>query len=310
MKKLLLIFNPNAGKGKIKNALPDIIKIFSEGGYLTTAYPTKARKDAYEFTLLHEEEYDVVVCAGGDGTLNEVVGAVLRNKLGTPVGFIPGGTMNDWGANLGIPSDKLEAAKVIVEGKPVAFDIGWFNGHANFNYVAAFGAFTEIAYDTPQSLKKIIGQTAYGVSAIKSLTQLRPYKLRVEYDGENVIEGNYLFGMACNSKIIGGFKLTGMHTDLHDGKFELALIKEIKNPLDLTNLFGAALAQNYMNKDNIDIVEASKAKFIFEEPVKWTLDGEYGGCVREAQVDLIPDAINFIIRDPEPVVTSKKLSSN
>ena len=307
MKKLLLIFNPNAGKGKIRHSLSDIIKTFSEGGYLTTAYPTKARKDAYEFALKNEKEYDVIVCAGGDGTLNEVVGAVLKNNLGTPVGFIPGGTMNDWGANLGIPSDKVEAAKVIVEGKPVAFDIGRFNTHANFNYVAAFGAFTEIAYDTPQSMKKIIGQTAYGVTALKSLTQLRPYKLRVEYDGGEVIEGNYLFGMACNSKIIGGFKLTGMHTDLHDGRFEIALIKEIKNPLDITNLFGAVLAQNYMNKENIDIVEATKAKFIFEEPVKWTLDGEYGGCVREAEVEIVPNAINFIIRDPEPVMMSKKL---
>ena len=310
MKKLLFIFNLNAGKGKIQNVLVDIIKLFSEGGYITTTYPTKASKDAYEFALKHESDYDVLVCAGGDGTLNEVVGAVLKNGLGTPVGYIPGGTMNDWGANLGIPADMMKAAEVIVEGKPVAFDIGRFNTHANFNYVAAFGAFTEIAYDTPQSMKKIIGQTAYGVTALKSLTQLRPYKLRVEYDDGKELEGNYLFGMACNSKIIGGFKLTGMHTDLHDGKFEVALIKEIKNPLDLTGLFGAVLAQNYMDRENIDIVEASKAKFIFEEPVKWTLDGEYGGCVREAEVDIVPNAIKFIIRDPEPVVTNKKITEN
>lgn len=306
MKKLLFVFNPHAGKGRITTKLVRIIQVLSSGDYIVTTYPTRERRDAYEYVLKHEQEYDTIVCSGGDGTLNEVVGAVLKNGRGTPVGYIPGGTMNDWAANTGIPTDMVKAAEVIVQGKPVPFDICRFNGKGNFNYVAAFGAFTDIAYATPQSLKKIIGQTAYGVTAIKSLTQLRPYDLKVEYDGGKVLEGKYLFGMACNSKFVGGFKLTGMHTDLHDGKFSLALIKEIRNPLDITGLFGAAIAQDYMDKDNIDIVETSKARFIFDEPVKWTLDGEYGGCLKESEVEIVHNGINFIIRDEEPVVEYKK----
>lgn len=305
MKKLLFVFNPHAGRGRITGYLNKVLQKLSYGGYLVTVYPTKAKKDAHEFVSEHCDEYDVIVCCGGDGTLNEVVGAILKTDPEKPMGYIPGGTMNDWASNLGIPSDMEKAAEVIVEGKPVAFDIGKFNKKMNFNYVAAFGAFTEIAYDTPQNLKKFMGQTAYGVSAVKALANLRPYSLKVEHDG-GVIEGKYLFGMACNSKFVGNFKLTGMHTDLHDGKFSVALIKEIRNPLDIPILFGAAIAQDYMNKDNIDIVETTKAKFIFEEPVKWTLDGEFGGSTAEAEVDLLPSAVKFIIRDEEPVVEYKK----
>ncbi|MBS4900183.1 MAG: diacylglycerol kinase family lipid kinase [Clostridiales bacterium] len=302
MKKLLFVFNPKAGKGKIAGSLMKILQIFSAAGYQVSVYPTRAKKDAYNYILANEADFDILVCAGGDGTLNEVVGAMLKNNFGTPLGYIPGGTMNDWAANMGIPTDMIKAAKVIVEGHPVSFDVGQFNDHTNFNYVAAFGAFTDISYATPQPLKKVMGQTAYGVTAIKSLTQLRPYSLRMEYDDGKVMEGKYMFGMACNSKFVGGFKLTGMHTDLHDGKFEIVLIKEIKNPFDINRLFGAAILQDYMNSAVIDIVETSKAKFIFDEPMKWTLDGEYGGCIKEAEVEILPSAINFIIRDKEPVV--------
>lgn len=305
MKKLLFVFNPHAGRGRITGHLSKVLQKLSYGGYLVTVYPTKAKKDAHEFVSEHSGDYDVIVCCGGDGTLNEVVGAILKTDPEKPMGYIPGGTMNDWASNLGIPSDMEKAAEVIVEGKPVAFDIGKFNKKMNFNYVAAFGAFTEIAYDTPQNLKKVMGQTAYGVSAVKALANLRPYHLKVEHD-RGVIEGKYLFGMACNSKFVGNFKLTGMHTDLHDGKFSVALIKEIRNPLDIPILFGAAISQDYMNKDNIDIVETTRAKFIFDEQVKWTLDGEFGGSSREAEVELLPSAVKFIIRDEEPVVEYKK----
>lgn len=305
MKKLLFVFNPHAGRGRITGYLNKVLQKLSYGGFLVTVYPTRAKKNAFDFVSEHAAEYDVIVCCGGDGTLNEVVGAILEAAPHTPIGYIPGGTMNDWASNLGIPSDMVKAAEVIVEGKPVPFDIGKFNKKLNFNYVAAFGAFTEIAYDTPQNLKKVMGQTAYGVSAVKALTNLRPYELKVEHD-DGVIEGKYLFGMACNSKFVGNFKLTGMYTNLHDGKFSVALIKEIRNPLDIPILFGAAIAQDYMNRDNIQIVETTKARFIFKEPVKWTLDGEYGGNVEEAQIDLLPSAVSFIIRDEEPVVEYKK----
>lgn len=306
MKKLLFIFNPNAGKGKINTNLLNILQILSSKYHVTT-YPTKARKDAYDYLLCNQQMYDVIACAGGDGTLNEVVSAMIKNDLHMPLGYIPGGTMNDWATNTGIPLDMIEAAKVIVEGKPTFFDIGRFNGRITFNYVAAFGAFTDISYATPQSLKKVIGQTAYGVTAIKSLIGLRPYSLRVLYDDGKELSGKYMFGMASNSKVVGGFKLTGMYADLHDGLFEIVLIKEMKNPLDFNRLFGAALMQNYMNNKVIDIVEAKKAKFIFEEPIKWTLDGEFGGCCKSAEIEILHNAIEFIIRDEEPIIQNTKL---
>lgn len=292
-KKMLFVFNPKAGKGKIKNHLIKMMQILTAGGYDVTIYPTKCRFDAFEYVRRVESNFDVIGCCGGDGTLNEVVGALLKNKSKVPIAYIPGGTMNDWGTNLGMSSNMETSAKMIVDGSPMLFDIGKFNGK-NFNYVAAFGAFTEIAYDTSQKLKKVIGQTAYGVTALRALMRLRPFNLRVECE-ERTLEGKYLYGMANNSNVIGGFRLDGMHTDLHDGKFELLLIKKFKNPLDFSKLLNAAIIQDYINTDTVDVIETSKAKIIFDEPVKWTLDGEYGGKHKEIDIELVPDAINFIV---------------
>lgn len=293
MKKMLFVFNPHAGKGRIKNHLVKMLQIFTAGGYDVTIYPTKGRFDAFEYVRRMESGFDVIGCCGGDGTLNEVVGALLKNKSKVPIAYIPGGTMNDWGTNLGMSNNMETSAKMIVDGSAMAFDIGRFNGK-NFNYVAAFGAFTEIAYDTSQRLKKVIGQTAYGISALKSLVRLKPYHLRVEC-AECTLDGNYLYGMANNSNVIGGFRLDGMHTDLHDGKFEILLIKKFRNPFDFTRLLNAAIIQDYINTDTVDVIETSEAKFIFDDPVKWTLDGEYGGMHKEIDIEIVPDAVNFIV---------------
>lgn len=154
MKKIVFVLNPHSGKALIKNALLKIIQVFSEAGYDVTVYPTKAPLDGYEYLKKREGQYDVLVCSGGDGTLNEVVRAVLEYQGDKPpIGYIPSGSTNDFATSLNIPKDMVRAAQHIAAGEPVQCDIGRANGERSFNYVAAFGAFTEVSYATPQHLK-------------------------------------------------------------------------------------------------------------------------------------------------------------
>lgn len=294
MKKMLFIFNPYAGRGAVRRHFVKMLQILSMGGYEVTAYPTKGRQDAYRYVKDNGKKYNIITCCGGDGTLNEVVGAVLKKKLNVPIAYIPGGTMNDWGNNLGMSTNMEKSAKIIVSGKPKKFDVGKFNGRRNFNYVAAFGAFSNISYDTRQELKKVIGPVAYGVSALRTLPTLRPYGVEVECD-DVTLRGKYLYGMANNSGVIGGFKLHGMDTNLHDGKFEVVLVKNVTNIVEVEILMSALFMKDFSKNKYVDIVRTSKARFKFNTPVKWTLDGEYGGVHELANISLVHDGVKFIV---------------
>ena len=225
MKKLLFVFNPNSGKAQLKNKLMQIVQIFSEGGYDVTVYPTKAAMDGYNYIIENGLSHDVIVCSGGDGTLNETVGAVLHLDERIPIGYIPSGTTNDFARSLGIPKDMIEAAKVIVKGRTFNCDIGMVDGQRSFNYVAAFGAFTEVSYNTPQQLKNVLGHQAYIIEAAKQFMTLKPCYVRVKSDIKNV-EGNFVYGMVSNTKSVGGMKfLVGGSTDLQDGLFDCKAVE-------------------------------------------------------------------------------------
>ncbi len=305
MERLLFVFNPNSGKGQMKNRLLDIVKIFSESGKEVTVYPTRASGDAYEYVLDNGGRFDVVCCSGGDGTLNETVGAVMKlnEKLGKsiPVGYIPSGTTNDFAASLGIPKDMLKAARVVVEGSLFTCDIGIADmekSRRNFNYVAAFGAFTEVSYATPQELKNALGHQAYIIEGVKSLTELKPQYLRVRVDEKEEFQGNFLYGMVSNTESVGGMKgITGKNVDLCDGLFEVTLVREINNPVDFQQAVGGLIMQDY--KDNA-IVESFKTSHIeFEAPqeIAWTFDGEYGGSHKNITFNVKPRAVEFIVKN-------------
>ncbi len=297
MKKMLFVFNPNSGKAKIKNVLLNIIQILSEGDYEITVYPTRAARDGYRYILEHQGMYDVIGCSGGDGTVNEAVAAVLRFKgEKPPIAYIPSGTTNDFATSLNIPKDMIMAAQNIVDGKPEKFDVGLVNGKRTFNYVAAFGAFTKVSYATPQSLKNILGHQAYIVEAVKSLSALKPYRMKIETD-DTVIEDNFIYGMVSNTESVGGVKgITGNDVDLKDGLFEVVLVKEIKNPLALQQLITALVTQNLEKCELIYTLKAKKIKFEGETPVKWTLDGEFGGEHKEVTFEVLKRAVEFIVK--------------
>ena len=291
-KKMLFIYNPKAGKAKIRNYLLDIIDIFTKTGYEVTAYPTQAKGDGLLAVKERRKGYfDLVVCSGGDGTLDEVVTGMMQCGERLPVGYVPAGSTNDFANSLHIPKDMLIAAQTAAVGREFACDIGAFNDDT-FVYIAAFGIFTDVSYETPQDAKNVLGHMAYILEGMRRLSQVKSYRLRVECE-ELAVEGEFLFGMVTNSTSVGGFKrITGNFVQLDDGEFEVTLIKKPASPMEL-NLIMAALLNRNINTDCMYCFKASCLKLTSPEEVAWTLDGEFGGRDREVRICNQKQALNI-----------------
>lgn len=298
MKKMLFVFNPNSGKGHIKNYLLDIIKVFCEADYELCVYPTKAQRDGYEYVKNNGMKYDVISCSGGDGTLNEVVDAVITfpPQKRPPVGYIPSGSTNDFAISLGIPMDMKKAAVNIVEGFPSYCDIGDFGGRT-FNYVAAFGAFTDVSYATPQEMKNVLGHQAYFIEAVKKITDIKPAHLSIYVDGER-IEGDFIYGMVSNAKSVAGMtNLLGENVKLNDGLFELTFIRKPRTPIDLQQLIDGFLKQNIQDKKQTVTFQCSDVVIESAEGIDWVLDGEYGGNHKRIEIGVKASAIQLITKE-------------
>lgn len=294
MKNLLFILNPSAGRKYIKSKLFDIVDIFVKADYNVRVYPTQAKEDAVRIVSEEGWLYDLIVCAGGDGTLDEVVTGCMKCGCDTPIGYIPCGTTNDFAKSLGIPKDSIRAAKRIVKYDPKPIDVGSFNGDS-FAYIAAFGAFTDVSYTTPQEYKNHFGHAAYVIEGIRGIANLNSYHMRMEYDG-NVIEDDFIIGMVTNSMSVGGFTTPNAKiAELDDGLHEVLLVKYPTNPLDLQ----ATVTAYFMGEFNPEYMYQFKAKKIIiesPEPVSWTLDGEFGGNVTYAEIVNLHKAVNIICK--------------
>ena len=273
--RMLFIYNPRAGKAQIRSNLLDIIDIFVKAGYEVTAYPTQAAGDAIKAVKERRTGYDIVACSGGDGTLDEVVSGMMQCEEKVPIGYVPAGSTNDFANSLKIPKSMIKAADVVVNGRDFACDIGSLNSH-NFIYVAAFGIFTDVSYETNQDIKNVLGHAAYLLEGVKRLPMVRSYALKVSYD-DQVIEGDFLYGMVTNSFSVGGFRgITGKDVLLDDGLFEVTMIRKPTNPLDLNNII-MALVDKRVKSEYIYTFKTPRLTVESEETVPWTLDGEFGG---------------------------------
>ena len=295
MKKLLFVVNGHSGKGQIKNKLLDIIDIMIKEGYHVQVHTTQEREDATKVVREQAKYYDLVVCSGGDGTLDEAVTGMMQSEVRTPLGYIPAGSTNDFANSLEIPKDMIQAAKTAVLGVPFSCDVGEFNGDY-FIYVAAFGIFTDVSYATSQELKNALGHVAYILEGAKRPHTIKSYHMRVEYDG-NEIEGDFLLGMITNSTSVGGFKnMTGKDVKLDDGMFEVTLIHKPKNIIELNTII-ASLTNLKDETDLIDSFRADSVKFYSEEEIPWTLDGEFGGDHKEVQIKDHCKAVDIMINE-------------
>lgn len=274
---MLFLYNPTAGKGRVTADLAAVLDVFTKAGYLTTVYPTQGKADATRIAAELGGQFDRVVCSGGDGTLSETVSGLMQLDHPPVLGYIPFGSTNDCATTLRLPRDPVKAAQTASEtGVPRPWDIGRLNGRP-FVYVAAFGAFTEVSYDTPQDLKNTFGHLAYVMAGIASLPSITPYHIKVEYDG-NVLEDDFYFGMVSNAYSIGGIRLpTSEHVVLDDGLFEVDLVKKPVSIADVANGFQALLDQNQPSAGSRVHFKASHLTFTCEKPIPWTIDGEFGG---------------------------------
>ncbi|MBR2447707.1 MAG: diacylglycerol kinase family lipid kinase [Clostridia bacterium] len=293
-KRLLLIVNPLAGQAKMNTKLLKVVEIFSSADYSVTVYPTKAKGDATNHCLtLSDNDYDIIVVCGGDGTLNEVITGIMQKGLNIPLGYIPAGTLNEWSSGLKISRNIETAAKDILTGQRIRLDIGKF-GDKYFSYTSSFGAFTSASYSAPQDVKNVLGQAAYFFEGIKSLAAIKPIRLKCSYE-QGEIEGEFLFGAISNSMSVGGIvKYDKSAVELNDGQFEVLLIRNPDNLLKLQPIIDGILKHEF-DREGIVFFKTQKLSIETEESLPWTLDGEFAETNGEIGISNVHNAITFIV---------------
>lgn len=292
--KLLLIVNPCSGKAKMKAELLNVVNIFSNAGYSVTVYPTKERADATRRAAeVKQDEFDLIVVCGGDGTLNEVITGVMTSKINVKLGYIPAGTLNEWSSGLNISKDIKTAAKDIVNGRVILLDIGKFDDKY-FSYTASFGAFTSASYSAPQDVKNVLGQAAYVFEGLRSLGNIKPVHLKVVAD-DREIEGDFLFGAISNSMSVGGIiKFDNKVVKLNDGLFEILLIRNPDNMLKLQPLLDGIIKKE-LDREGMEFFHAKKVEIYGTQGMSWTLDGEYAEGKEKIEITNINNAIQMIV---------------
>ena len=297
MKKMLFIMNPFAGVKRANRHLTDILLMFTQAGYEVTTHMTLGRGDAAVVAREKGKDVDLVVCCGGDGTLNETITGLLSAGADTPIGYIPAGSTNDFASSLKLPTNILKAAQEIVEGEPVSYDVGRF-GDRYFSYVASFGAFTKSSYATPQNIKNALGHTAYVLSGITELSQIRNEHVKMEIDGQ-VVEGDFLFGAICNSTSVGGIlTLDPKQVDMGDGLFEILLVRAPENLAEIHECIQALQSQRY-NCAMLTFRSAQKVRIFADPDMPWTLDGEKEDGHETVEVENLHHAIRLMQKKDE-----------
>ncbi len=276
----MVLVNPHAGRGGFRTVLGGVLQTFCQGGYTPTVFFTDGPGAAPVLVQRNAAAFDLVVCLGGDGTLSETCAGMMR--LGAdkrPIGYIPLGTTNDVARTLQLPQKPADAAKRVLSGAPRPFDIGRFGPDDYFTYVAAFGAFTEVSYGTPQESKQALGHMAYMLEGIRHLSKITSCHAIVEYD-DGVIEDDFLFGAATNTISVAGLVRLGESSDcLSDGLFEVLLIRQPKDILETGEILSGVLSSNFSGP-NVLFFKSRELRVMFDEPVAGTRDGEDGGLQR------------------------------
>jgi YegS/Rv2252/BmrU family lipid kinase len=290
MKRMLLLINLHSGKGEIKNSLADVIDVYNHFDYTVTIYISQYRGHLGELVLKHGKDYDIIVCSGGDGTLNEICDNVLKLDDKPVIGYLPSGSTNDFAASVGISKNPIEAAITSISGRYFPIDLGQIEGKS-FIYVAAFGAFTNVSYETSQNLKNILGYQAYVIEGIKQLPNIKSYHMKIEWDG-GTIDDNFIYGMVSNTHSVGGIKsIVANDTELDDGLFEVLLVPYISNANDIAGLIKDLAEKDYSNTNTLYSFKTKKIKFICDEPISWTADGELSGTYQTAEIEVLNKAV-------------------
>lgn len=296
MKQLLFIYNPKAGRQRVRVMLPDLLEIFAREGYETLVHPTMAQGEASQVAAAQAGKFDRLVCCGGDGTLNETVqGLLALPEDKRPVlGYIPTGTTNDFAKTIGLPRSTEKLAETACNGVPRAVDIGESEGRL-FTYVSAFGLFTDVSYSTPQTSKNLLGHFAYLLEGAGRLLNIPSYHMDVTADNGRQISGDFIYGMVSNTLSVGGvMSLPKDEVKLDDGKFEVLLVHPPKTPKDWQSILASLNAQKAEREDGAVVgFTAREVSFRCDRPVAWTVDGEFGGEREVTRIRNLPRALTI-----------------
>ena len=290
-RKLLFLVNPQAGKAAIRGQLLRIVDTFVRAGWMPTIYTSQRTGELPALVAREAPNYDLVVCSGGDGTLNETLNGLMHLERRPPLGYIPAGTTNDFASSLGIPKIMIKAAQAAVDGVPVSVDVGKF-GERFFAYVAAFGAFTDVTYVTPQHIKNSLGRLAYLVEGAQRLSSLKTYPLHLEYDGGET-DGEFLVGLISNSSYVAGLPVgRWIDASMSDGLLEVTLVRKPNLMIELTRV-ASNLLLGELDPELLFSVKTKRLRITSPEPIPWTLDGEYGGSPSEVTIENLYRALTI-----------------
>lgn len=294
MKHILFVYNPVAGVGKVRKNLFEIVDFYDANNCMVTLCPIRRLDDYYDLLQLEEKRYDMVVCSGGDGTLNILISFLMNKGIAMKTAYIPAGSTNDYAYSLGIEDDLQQALKRTLEGKEKNIDIGKFNDKY-FLYVAAFGIFTKVAYSTSQKAKNLLGHTAYILEGIKQLSELKSYQLCINADNE-IIEGEFILGLITNTLSVGGFRnIMPNDVAMDDGKHEVIFIRKPNSIIELNNIIRSLLGEKLDSNPNILYRKTENIVITSKEEVSWTLDGEYGGDYAEVTATNLRQRFTIIV---------------
>lgn len=292
-KQVLIIVNPNAGKGIVQKRMPHIKEDLVKTGYKVDIVETRKDFSAKDIIKEYNKKLDIVICCGGDGTVNNLVNAVMTMENKPQISFIPLGTVNDFARTIGLSRKRFFMPRILKDYSEKKSDIGKFN-EKYFSYVAAFGAFTPVSYVTSQKLKRVFGKLAYFIVAVKYFFKIRTYKINLQIDGEQ-IERECIYGSISNSKSIGGFRwFRKRDIAVDDGKFEVLLINKPKHVINYLNIVFDILFKRYQSK-NFFYRQGSKIEILTDKHISWTIDGEYGGRTKETKISNCKEAVTFIV---------------
>ena len=291
-KKCLLIVNPVAGRKSIQKNIPQIIRIFMDAGYLVTTMVTAVKGEAEALTREYAPSHDLIVAAGGDGTLNEVVDGLLHAGITVPVGYIPCGSTNEFATAQQLPTDSLAAARAIANGGVRSLDLGKF-GNQIFCGSAIFGAFSWMGYTTEQDLKNKLGMGAYVLEGAFDPSMLKPWHMKVTVNGVPH-EDEYIFGAISNAESLAGIlRYPEGYVSLNDGLLEVLLIRMPTNFTEWQQVLHSIYSRELNTCPLIELAQANSVWVDNPDGLFWSLDGESSGAFRTAHVSALPGALKL-----------------
>lgn len=279
-KKARLIYNPTSGQEIMKKHVADVLNILEGFGYETSAFrttaePNSARDEARRTALAG---FDLLIAAGGDGTINEVVSGIAPLDKRPQVAVIPTGTTNDFARALKIPrGNPIEAAKLIGRNQLLHVDIGRANEEIYFTNIAAAGSLTEVTYSVPSQLKTIFGYLAYLVKGVELLPQIKNVPVKVTHD-QGVFEGQASMIFVALTNSVGGFETIAPDAKLDDGNFTLVIVTT-DSLLEIIHLIRLAQSGKHITDDRVLYMKTSQLTIEpqCDKRMMINLDGEYGG---------------------------------